>query len=364
MGNLFLLALRDMYSTDDVPYSVAQQKAKIGADLNSTMVYQFLFGMYTGLFPASVYIYAKRGNRTRSRDWIIIGNITALYTRAAVYLSINWVYTNILFCTKGSTRVEMFIVSLTGDMPLGLRIAGDVQGLGAFMFADGLLVWRCFHACGRSLRRSLLPIALFIVETVLVVSSMICISTLDATRNFRSLKAPPTLLYNHLVAATLISVAATSLVSAVIVCLQIWRHTTAGSRSRRHYRKTTSALIESSATYSVAVLFQATLQINTKGKFGSSFTVLLISSFVDGISNIIYGLAPTLMIVRLFAPANQEETEVSSLRLPSDLISAATNLTGANSENTQQSFDMQQNLGVAEDEEIRSGTRAESHSEV
>ncbi|KAF9536551.1 hypothetical protein CPC08DRAFT_756525 [Agrocybe pediades] len=35
-----------------------------------------------------------------------------------------------------------------------------------FVIADAVLVWRCFHACGQSLRSSVMPIALFILETV------------------------------------------------------------------------------------------------------------------------------------------------------------------------------------------------------
>ncbi|KAF9554301.1 hypothetical protein CPC08DRAFT_766853 [Agrocybe pediades] len=48
-----------MSTTDDFPFSVAQQKALISADLNSTLLFQFLFGIYTGLFPATLYIYRE-----------------------------------------------------------------------------------------------------------------------------------------------------------------------------------------------------------------------------------------------------------------------------------------------------------------
>ncbi|KAF9536098.1 hypothetical protein CPC08DRAFT_771736 [Agrocybe pediades] len=47
-----------MSTTDEFPYSVAQQKALISADLNSTLLGQFLFGIYTGIFLATMYIYS------------------------------------------------------------------------------------------------------------------------------------------------------------------------------------------------------------------------------------------------------------------------------------------------------------------
>ncbi|KAF9552674.1 hypothetical protein CPC08DRAFT_822744 [Agrocybe pediades] len=139
-----------MSTTSEFPYSVAQQKAMISVDLNSTLLAQFLFGIYTGIFLATMYIYSHKENCTRARDMIIIGNAGALYLLITLTTLINWIYTNILFCTKGATRVDMFIESVTEDIPLGEEIIDDVTSLVGFLFADGLLVWRCFHACGRS----------------------------------------------------------------------------------------------------------------------------------------------------------------------------------------------------------------------
>ncbi|KAF9536745.1 hypothetical protein CPC08DRAFT_771459 [Agrocybe pediades] len=179
------------------------------------------------------------------------------------------------------------------------------------------LVWRCFHACGGSFYKSLLPIGLLIVETGLALVAMVYGCLTFAKPAFNT--AQNGVIYNRLAAATFVAVAATSLVSTVVICLQIWRRTTPSSRSRKRYQTVISALIESSATYSGAALVLAisTFALNT----GGYFTALLIENFVDAATLNISGLAPTLMITRLVMSSGREDAEVSSEHLSSALIS-------------------------------------------
>ncbi|KAF9543267.1 hypothetical protein CPC08DRAFT_770266 [Agrocybe pediades] len=335
----------------ELPFPVAQQKSLISANLNSTLLFQFLFGIYTGLFPATLYIYIHKENRTQSRDKIIIGNTTALYSAMALYLLSNWLYTNILFCTTGATRLNTFIESVTVDMPLGEKIVNEVTSFVVFLFADGLLVWRCFHACGQSFRRSLLPIMLFTAETVLVISATVFNCLLNKKTDLETIHNVQ--ISDRLNAATFVAVAATSSVSTFVICLRIWRHTSQSlsSCSRKHYRTIINVLIESSATYTAAVIFLAILNFTLTGNIESSFTVLLISNFVGGGSQIIAGLAPTLMVARLFVSSSQEDTEVSTVRLPSDFISCAFHATGANTTNVGLDLEMQQSASIEVEEQ-------------
>ncbi|KAF4609879.1 hypothetical protein D9613_010197 [Agrocybe pediades] len=319
-----------MSTAENFPFSIVQQKAMISADLNSTLLYQFLFGIYTGLFPSTMYIYIHKENRTRTRDMIIIGSTGALYFFIALNTVTNWLYTNILFITQGATRVDIFVESITANMPLGERIVDDLTMSAVFLFADSLLVWRCYHACGRSLCRSLLPIILLTVETVLALSIIIYQCFFDGTPKFETLQT--TQISNRLKAATLVTVAATSLVSTVLICLRIWRHTALSSRSRKHYQTITVVLIESSTLYTVAVLLLAIADFTTTGNIETTMTFadLLIQNFAGAASQIMSGMAPTLMIARLFVYSGQEGTEVSSAHLPSDLISHTSHTNGAN----------------------------------
>ncbi|KAF9554117.1 hypothetical protein CPC08DRAFT_766992 [Agrocybe pediades] len=355
-----------MSTTDEFPFSVALQKAMTSADLNSNLLFQFLFGISTGIFLATMYIYSHKENRTRARDMIIIGNTGILYFLTALTTVMNWIYSNILYCTKGATRVEMYIESVTEDMPVGEEVIDDVTAWLVFLFADGLLVWRCFHACGRSSRRTLLPIMLLTVETVLVLTTLVYSSLTDAKSEITIHSAA---VLNGLAATANIAVVLTSLFSTGIICLQIWRHTSPRSRSRKHYKAIINALIQSSAIYTVTVLFQAILDFMNAGNAQGSLsitTIFVISEFADTASQIASGLAPTLMIARLVLSSSEEDTEVSSAHLPSELISRAPHGTGtANMTNVGADLEMQQRssfgVGEPESEEIQVVSTNEYH---
>ncbi|KAF9541631.1 hypothetical protein CPC08DRAFT_717107, partial [Agrocybe pediades] len=273
-----------MSAPDDVPYSVAQQKTLLSSDLNSTLIYQFLFGIYTGVFPAALYIYVHNENRTRTKDVIIIGCITALYSLTVLNTTMNWLYTNILFVTNGATRVDMFLESALQDVPLGEQIIEDLTIFAVYLFADGLLVWRCFHSCGRSFRRSLFPIALLIVETVLALIAT-TYSCLLNKPNFETVQTDA--ISTCLNAATFVVVAVTSGVSTSLICLQIWRHTSRSSRSWKYYRTIINVLIESSAMYTLTVLLSAIADFILTGNMQSTLAALILSNYVDAATQII-----------------------------------------------------------------------------
>ncbi|KAF9539847.1 hypothetical protein CPC08DRAFT_491828 [Agrocybe pediades] len=164
--------------------------------------------------------------------------------------------------------------------------------------------------------------------------------------------------------------AATSLVSTVVICLQIWRHTTLSSQSRKHYRTIINTLIESSATYTIASIILAIFDFTSTGKIEGSFTIMLIENFVEGTTVILSGLAPTLMIARLFLSSGQEDTEVSSARLPSELFSHAFHAPGTQIANISGAdLEMQQIrgsivVGEQENDEIQAIPRNEDHGQV
>ncbi|KAF9554111.1 hypothetical protein CPC08DRAFT_198185 [Agrocybe pediades] len=337
-------------STDDFQFPVAQQNALISAGLHSTLMALFLFGIYTGLFLVALYIYIHKKNRTPSRDRIIIGNMTALYTSMALYILSNWLYTNVIFCKTGATRVDMFVESITGDRPPGERIFGVVAAFFVFMFADGLLVWRCFHACGQSLHKSLLPSALYVVETVLVISALVYNGLIDAKPGFETLQTDG--IVNRLTAAALTSVAVTSLVSTVVICRQIWQRSALGSRSRRRYRTIINILIQSSALYTAITLLLAILNFTDTGNIANTFTIVLIEVYITAPAQIISGMAPTVMIVALVVSSSQEGPETSFAQLPPDLIDCASHVTGALTENAGAFLEMQQNGSMWVEEQV------------
>ncbi|KAF9552522.1 hypothetical protein CPC08DRAFT_714547, partial [Agrocybe pediades] len=330
-------------------FSSAQLKAYIGADLN--LLIDCLLGVYTGIFPVTLYLYIHKENRTRARDRIIIGCITALYLTVLLNNLMNWLYTNILIGTDGGTRIEMFVESVNQKVPVGESVFAAVTSYLGYILADGLLVWRCFHSCGRSICRSLLPLVLFSVETVLIITYMAYRILRIDTQSF--ITDHTAAISNALSAATLVSVAVTSLVSTGLICLQIWRHTTLSSRSRKNYQAIINALIQSSALYTTAVLFIAVLAFADIGDLELTrvFTVSLIVNFAGPITHIASGLGPTLMISTLAVSSSQEGAEVSSARLPSNLISHVSHATGDDMPNGGADLEMQQIRSIPADEE-------------
>ncbi|KAF4619509.1 hypothetical protein D9613_004636 [Agrocybe pediades] len=284
-----------------MPLSVAQQKAYIGAHLNSNVLLQFMFGLYTGVFLITLYIYyCCKSNRSSSGSGIVVGALVVLYGFVSFYAVVNWVGLSQILRepeTRLSTWIEMFLGG--SDKLRGVDLTSVIMGLLEFAIADGLLVWRCFHACGRSLRLSLLPIGLFIIETVLSLVSVVyvCLFLFKPGTSFPS---PAGEIYNRVEAAMFFVAAATSFVATVTICHQIYKHTSPGSQSRKRYRYVIRSLTESSAIYSVSVLIEAILGSLNKGDIESCFTVTLALKYSPVVSFMTAGLAPTIMVALLF----------------------------------------------------------------
>ncbi|KAF9544697.1 hypothetical protein CPC08DRAFT_730234 [Agrocybe pediades] len=118
----------------------------------------------------------------------------------------------------------------------------------------------------------------------------------------------------------------TSLVATFTICRQIYAHTKPKSRLRRRYRTVTDALIQSSGLYSIVVLVQAALglaeilELHNGRSFDQLIPVEYALTFLKNLSILVAGIAPTLMVARLAAPSSHEDTEVSSISFPPDII--------------------------------------------
>ncbi|KAF9554305.1 hypothetical protein CPC08DRAFT_727234 [Agrocybe pediades] len=228
-------------------YSVAQQKAYLSANLNSGLILQFLFGIYTAVLIAALLIYVSRVSRTPSNDKIVIGTLAVLYAASGLNVMTSWYYTSTqLGSSIGATRAVQFKEIVSATVPTALHVAMDVSENILFVVADALLVWRCFYACGgRTHRTVLMVIALFIVQSVLIISSTVYTSIVNATPGFE------TLWREHIIycldTAKFFSAAVTSTVATTLICRQIYKCGAETSRFWRRYRTIIDALIQSSA---------------------------------------------------------------------------------------------------------------------
>ncbi|KAF9559278.1 hypothetical protein CPC08DRAFT_818828 [Agrocybe pediades] len=269
-------------------------------------------------------MYFRQSNRIASRKSIIVGSMIALYALIASNAVLGWYYTIEHFFTYGGSNYQIFLgpTYSPGVYTFSLIVNSGVT----FIIADGVLVWRCFHASGQSIRRSALPIGLLILETALI----ICFNVVSYLRDYE-----PEIFHVLLTlwSATAIlagvmyvSIAATSLTATFMICRQVYTHTKPGSRSRRRYRNVIDASIQSSALYSIVLVVHAILNIiDGLPQFLRTTTRQnmyppLLLHYSGTVLDLVTGIAPTLMVARLIVSSYNEDTEVSSFSFPKDLI--------------------------------------------
>ena len=86
-----------------------------------------------------------------------------LYGTLAVQTVIQWLYMNQVFCRGGSSRASTFVLWVTNSVPWITVVSGAMENLG-YLIADGVIVWRCFHACGGKIIQFSLPMTFFVIE--------------------------------------------------------------------------------------------------------------------------------------------------------------------------------------------------------
>ncbi|KAF4614173.1 hypothetical protein D9613_007360 [Agrocybe pediades] len=274
-------------------------------------------------------MYLHKENRLASSKTIIIGSITALYALTTINFAISWWGTNERFGAPGGS-----VQILAGPTTVAIVITilqFFTQNSVTFVIADAVLVWRCFHACGQSLRSSVMPIALFILETVLVICN-ITVSCLRAYFFFSNKFENPS--WNSvsfiLEGAMYVSVAATSLMATFIICWQVYAYTKHASGSRKRYRNIIDVLIQSSALYSSMLVVEAVVNIieglpsSLKPTTPQNMYPGLIQVYLDLVVPLLTGTAPTLMVARMAMLSPHEDTEVSSFSFPTDFVARPT----------------------------------------
>ncbi|KAF9547037.1 hypothetical protein CPC08DRAFT_769526 [Agrocybe pediades] len=263
-----------MSLSDELPFSVTEQKALISSSLNSALVFQFLMGIYLGVFPATIYLYATEKYGTTSYSRIIVGSVIALFMFTTTSFALTWHYTNVLFSKQGDTESSILIGTIFGVLPALVTIVEDIALFGGLLLADGLMVWRCFHACGRSLKAFALPMVLLLVETALGVTTIVYDSLVAMKPGYHSDKTDA--IANRLAGAVFTSVAMTSLAATFVICSNIYRHTASFSASRKRYRHVTDILIQSSAIYTLVIVFQAILGFLDTVQDGRSWNAMTV----------------------------------------------------------------------------------------
>ncbi|KAF4614279.1 hypothetical protein D9613_008029 [Agrocybe pediades] len=324
-----------MPPTVDEP-SVSSQEGQISLTLSLLMLQQFLFGIYTGVLLITLYGYYGKA----TGKWIITGTMIMLYILTATVVSIDWKYAQIMFCDVISSdvimpsidlRSYMYVYALDGPLlsfsnavqqPIILNIAQ----FGGLILADGLLVWRCFHACGQSFRHTVLPMVLFIIEAGLAICATVYTYSLFVPHDsvLNSLTQSTDVLANRIAGSALLSTALTSLVCTFMICRQIYKYTSwHNSGTRRRYRQLLLMLVQSSGAYSATVCVKAIFELIgkehpvlvTETPRGAADPSLFASpsSYTSVVVSVVVGLVPTLMIASVsWSRSGNDRLEVFS----------------------------------------------------
>ncbi|KAF4614209.1 hypothetical protein D9613_008027 [Agrocybe pediades] len=276
----------------------------------------------------------------------------ALYILTAIVVSLDWKYTNLLFCYV-ITKHDTYFVAISGPLLSftnpNQSVLLNITQFGGFILADGLLVWRCFHACGRSFRHAVLPIGFIIIEAGLVIwAAVYTCSTLMWDTNYvvpfiPKPNSPPiensskltqdNVFADRIAGSALVSTALTSLVCTFMICRQISKYTSihnSGTRSR--YKRLLLTLVQSSGVYSATVCIKAILEFLDKvvphfrisgtleGQWELSQVVDL-HSYSSVVVTVIVGLVPTLMVASVSWSRSGNDAEVISgtLSVPLDI---------------------------------------------
>ncbi|KAF9560671.1 hypothetical protein CPC08DRAFT_467512 [Agrocybe pediades] len=264
------------------PFPVNDQKALISANLNSTLMLLFLSGMYLAISPASIYIYISR-TRTRAAKrtkYIIVGTLSALCLCLVLQIWIQWDYLNDVFIHQGESRLSSFIESVTSaSFSVSIVVLQSVLQNVGFLLADGLMIWRCYHASGGSLSKISIPLVLFISEFGLTVADSTFIALFDLRQSLQT--AENARRANHISAALFCTAAATSLSATLFLCYTIYSSTAMNPQSWKRYRYIVDIMLQSSAIYTTfAVILMISDFLNT-GQAISSIKGLVLSNYIE-----------------------------------------------------------------------------------
>ncbi|KAF4619506.1 hypothetical protein D9613_004633 [Agrocybe pediades] len=326
------------------PYPVAEQISIITSELNSLLLSLFLLGIYTGVFAYTVYLFGNaRIFESKRTSRMVPGTIMVQYLATALYVGVDWNLGAQTFCNLGVTRASIFLQAsgILDGLPISLSILSGTLSAFIFILGNGLLVWRCFRACGSSLRKVIVPVLLFAVETVSFGHVLNII--LDANPGIMLSHVNVVDIDLRVGGAEQVVGALTNIVASVMIYKQICTYTEPRSRIRRQYDYIIDAIISSCAFYTLLVVIQAILNFVKTGPIGLKITLTCVQNYLSRTSHIVYvsellpfkltryeykayilqGIAPALMVARLITSSERaggHPSSSSSATLPSELL--------------------------------------------
>ncbi|PPR06327.1 hypothetical protein CVT26_004658, partial [Gymnopilus dilepis] len=227
---------------------VSLERGGIGDELNSTILYVFLWGIYTVVYAGTLYLYLTKKS---SKNKIILWAISLSYWVYSASAILSWYRDQSAVVNHSETRDALF-AALYGRSQWPVLVEDIVTFLMAAV-ADCILIWRCYHVFGHSFRATLIPGFLLFCEIVvdLIILSVWGVDHLDPS------ESQDTVL-NQLIAAQAFLTFATTVASTTLIAYRIFTTTREipGS-SKRLLVRILEILVQSAATYSLVAIANA-----------------------------------------------------------------------------------------------------------
>ncbi|KAK0226523.1 hypothetical protein IW262DRAFT_1294700 [Armillaria fumosa] len=289
--------------TDHEKALMFQYLDALDANLNYQILYALLHGIYTGILAVTLWNIFINKYWPKRRALVVI--VILLHVLITVNFATNWAFTYSAFIQNGQSFWTIY--SKLGGMNQVAYLETGIAASMSAMLSDSYIIWCCWEVWGRRWLVVLLPILSLISATVSKI--------IEIHHEYLGISSSVfvTLYFSFTLATTLWCTVL--IIFRILTVTGVRRG--AGGRLRV-YRRFIEVLVESSALYSIAMIFfLAFFLCNNFGWY-----------YADAITSAAKGIAPTLLIGRA-AAGHTRPTEdhdgsptVSTLRFQTPLQSS------------------------------------------
>ncbi|KAH9483397.1 hypothetical protein JR316_0002863 [Psilocybe cubensis] len=231
---------------------------------------------------------------------IVLATITVLYSVNVVILCLQWYFISWSYATHGDTKDSIFWAYL--EPPIWFIEALNTSQNVVLVIEDGLLIWRCYHVWGQSLKIVAMLLLLLFTESALVITATVLNSFTPILVTNQAGKD----MINHVDEAFSFTCLATTFFTTFLIGYRIYTVSRNTNRSISRYKHIFTTILQSAAVHVLLLLVQAI------SPFSPIFYDIQsrwsqVDEYINMIVYLASGLAPTVMVLHL-AVVNETDT--------------------------------------------------------
>ncbi|KDR71346.1 hypothetical protein GALMADRAFT_144032 [Galerina marginata CBS 339.88] len=256
------------------PSLISIEKVILSDNLNSTVLFTFLMGIYTMIYFGTLILYlTRKGGQRRT----VISSITLLYFLDIIMFGIQWYALEWVFVLNGETRESSFIA--IGTPPGWALLLATIGSCYMVVIADGLMALLC------------------LVETIFV-----------GGHAGHTLPSEVVVLVDTIQSALFFTSLSSSLLATLLIAFRIHSVSKQGGGPKRRFGHIIEIVVQSAALYSLALLILGIAGTITSNSLAMGGFV----NFGVAVAFTVTGIAPTIMVARVCLAADTS-THVSTI---------------------------------------------------